>query len=66
MSVVLLESTNANQSTEGTGDLVSVQNAKVCITQGKISVAVDAVLKHHTVTRAVHRFETKASVLRLE
>jgi hypothetical protein len=66
VSIILLESTNSNQSTEGAGDFVSVQNTEVGISQREISVAMDAVFKHHTVTRAVHRLETKASVFRFE
>jgi len=57
MSIILLESANANQTTKSARDLITVKDTEISVAEGKITVAVDAVLEHDAMSGAVHRLE---------
>lgn len=67
VSIILLEATNTNETTEGARDLVTVKNAEISVAERKVTVAVDAMFEHNAMSRAVHGLETRAvAVLALE
>ena len=63
VGVVLLEATNANETAESAGDLVSVEHAEIGVAQGQVAVAVDAVLEHDAMGGTVHGLEAVASLV---
>lgn len=59
MNTHLLETNDAGESGERTGELVAVEHAKVRQAERKLPVRVRAMLKDQTVPGAVHRLEAK-------
>lgn len=80
MCVVLLESTDTGEASQGTSKLVTVQHTEICIAvllsairlidegvpDGKLLVGVGKMLEHEAVTRAVHGLESESHVLGIE
>ena len=66
VSIILLEPSDTDQSTEGTRDLVSVQSAEIGVAQGQVTIAVDAMREEHAMRGAIHGLKTETGPLRLE
>ena len=54
VTIILLEASNSDQTAKGTRYFISMKHAKVSVAQGKVTIAVDAVLEHDAMTWAVH------------
>ena len=47
VTIVLLESPDTNKTAKGTGDLISMKHAKICVAQRQVTIAVHSVREHH-------------------
>ena len=65
MSVVLLESTDSDQTAESSRNLVSVKDTKVSISDRQITIRVNTVREHDCVGWAVHGLETVTNAVLL-
>lgn len=69
MSIILLEAANAGEASQGSRQLVSVQNTKVCHAKRQLSPGARPVIKHQTVTKQTkththtHKLQLPASIL---
>ena len=54
VSIILLEASNSDETTESTGDFISVKHTEISVTEGKVTITVDTVLKHHAMSGAIH------------
>lgn len=65
MRIILLESSHASQSSEGTRELVTVENTEISNSPWELSVRTLSVAESETVTGAVHWLETEILLLNL-
>ena len=54
VSIILLEASNSDETTESTGDFISVKYTEISVTEGQVTITVDTVLKHHAMSGAIH------------
>lgn len=58
MSVVLLKTPNSGEAAESAVHFISVQHAKISITNGKVAERMLNHVEHEAMTWTVHRFKT--------
>ena len=66
VSIVLLESTNSDQTAQGARNFVSVKDTKVGPTNGEVTVAANTMLEHNAMGGTVHGLETMALLIVLK
>ena len=54
VSIILLEASNSDETAESTGDFISMKHTEISVTEGKITITVDTMLKHHAMSGAIH------------
>merc|ERR1719445_7383 len=59
MRVILLKASNSCEPSERATCFISMQNAEVCHSDGKVAVGFLESSKHHAMPRAVHRLQSK-------
>lgn len=66
MSIILLESSDSDETAEGTRDLITMKHTKICVPEWQVTITVNTVLEQNTVGRTIHRFQAKTSTFRLK
>lgn len=59
VGIILLEAAHTGKTGQCTREFVAVQDTKVSKANGQITVTAVSMTKHQTVTRAVHRLQSK-------
>jgi hypothetical protein len=65
MGIILLEPSNTGQTRKGAGDFISMQHAKVSVSNWEVSETSDLVVKHKAMAWAVHRFHSETLAFNL-
>ena len=66
VSIILLETTDTGESSEGTRELVAVEHSEIGPANGKVTVRAVGASEHDTVAGTVHGLESELGLLHLE
>lgn len=66
MRIILLELPNTSQAVQSSRGFISVKHTKICYSKWQFSITSFTVIKHNTVTRAIHRLQGPLSLLHSE
>jgi hypothetical protein len=66
MCVILLESSDSDETAEGTRNLITMKHTEICVPQWQVTITVNTVLEQNTVGRTVHGFQAKTGTFGLE